>query len=122
MLSQKLLAIISIDQTFTNPKSGTSIIRDFSNEYILFERGKSTIRFPLQYLDKIYLVYKGTTLTTSELHREYPLIFDSKKGGHSCNATFLFMMYEYLGLTKNGIEGDGVSHHPFYIELLEKDI
>lgn len=30
------------------------------------------------------------------------------------------MMYEYLGLTKNGIEGDGVAHHPYYIELLEE--
>ena len=120
MLSQKLLAKLSINQSFNNPKSGTSIIKDFSNEYILFERGNSKIKFPLTYLDKIYLSYKGTKLSTSDLHREYPPIFDSKKGGHSCNATFLFMMYEYLGLTKNGIEGDGVAHHPYYIELLEE--
>lgn len=80
MLSQKLLSMLSMNQSFNNPKSGTSIIKDFSNEYILFERGNSKIKFPLNYLDKIYLLYKGTKLTTSELHREYPSIFDSKKG------------------------------------------
>lgn len=43
MLSQKLLSMLSINQSFNNPKSDTSIIKDFSNEYILFERGNSKI-------------------------------------------------------------------------------
>lgn len=57
MLSQKLLSMLSMNQSFNNPKSGTSIIKDFSNEY-LFERGNSKIKFPLNYLDKIYLYIK----------------------------------------------------------------
>lgn len=122
MLKTKLIQNLKIGQEFINPKSGVSVINTISSEYIGYIRGNSTIHFPLEYVDKIYSSYKGNKITTKEIREKYPRVFDSKNGGHSCNATFLFMMYEYLDLTKNGIEGRGVSNHPYYVELVDKEL
>lgn len=89
----------------------------------IFDTGKSpdgmsqVLTQPINFIEMIksILHIRETKITTKEIREKYPRVFDSKDGGHSCNATFLFMMYEYLDLTKNGIEGRGVSNHPLGI-------
>jgi hypothetical protein len=46
-----------------------------------------------------------------------PTVFDSSQNGHSCNCTFLFIIFSKLNLLEGNIEGRGVRGDPFYVEI-----
>ena len=68
-------------------------------------------------LYKSYSKFKGKKVYTTDLRDLAPEVFDSKRNGHSCNATFLFSILKLLGKVTD-IKGDGKANHPSYISII----
>jgi len=110
---------IPVGVLISNPGGGTSKIISYSDEKIVYQRGKSKISVSFEKLYKAYFKFRGQKVYTTDLRNYAPDIFDSKNGGHSCNATFLFSILILIGLVSE-IKGDGKVNHPFYISILDK--
>ena len=95
-----ILANITIGEVFQNPGGGTSTIKRFDNEKIVYQRGNSEITLKMEKIYNAYEAFRGTFVTTNDL-KKYDNSFDSaarKPSGHSCNCTFGFMLLAKAGL------------------------
>lgn len=103
-----------------NPGGGTSKIKSYSSECVSYVRKNSTITVSLKDLFDEYTRFKGGRVSSSDLKRANPAVFDSqaRPAGHSCNCTLLFMILKEIGIVSH-IYGRGVSGDPFFIVLKE---
>ena len=108
--------IIPVGTVLQNPGGGTSIIVSYSDSEIYYKRRNSTINVSFSDLFDVYDNFKGKKVSTNDLKPYKPSTFDSKKGGHGCNCTFLFMVLCRLPLVI-GIEGTGKKGSPFSINI-----
>lgn len=109
---------VSLGTILDNPGGGTSTITDYSQSFVIYKRGKSSIRVSYENLFKAYLAHKGRTVSASDLKKFAPSVFDSaaRPAGHSCNATFLFLLLGRLGLAGN-IGGSGVKGDSYFVSI-----
>ncbi len=113
---EKMRAALPIGKKLDNPGGGTSEIQSFTHSHIVYKRGNSKIRVSLRDLFAVYEMYAGKTVSSSDLHKYAPQVFDSKQSGHSCNCTFFFMALEEMGII-NGIRGNGKRGDPFWTRI-----
>ena len=105
----------------SNPGGGTSKIISYSDTDVTYQRKNSKMSISFEDLYKAYRAFEGKKVYTTDLRAFAPNIFDSKRNGHSCNATFLFSILKLLGKV-NEIKGEGKAHHPFYVSILTEEI
>ncbi len=108
--------VIPVGTVLQNPGGGTSIIKSLTNRAISYKRLSSTINVSFRVLFDAYNNFKGKKVLTNDLKSYKPSIYDSKKGGHDCNCTFLFMVLCRLPLVVE-IEGRGVKGSPFFVNI-----
>lgn len=103
---------------FDNPSGGTSEIKKVSVDKISYKRGNSIIYFSIQDMFSTFNKFSGTDITTSDLKRFKPEVYDSKArpAGLSCNCTFFFMVMNRAGLAED-IKGKGRRGNPFRTTL-----
>jgi len=100
-----------------NPGGGISEIISINENRICYKRGNSKIFVTLEDLhDAIEANKIKKIITSSDLKRYSPQVFDSTKGGHSCNCTFLFQVLKKMGIIDK-IEGEGKRGNPFFSTL-----
>ena len=116
---EKIQSGVPIGVSLANPGGGTSEIISYSDKSIVYQRGKSKISVAFEEFYKAYIKFKGKKVYTTDLRDYAPKTFDSSRGGHSCNTTFLFSILTLIGLV-NEIKGDGNANHPFYVSIIEK--
>lgn len=116
-LTACILAKIKQGMTYPNPQKGTSRIASITRERIVYIRGSSRITLRIEDIHGVYEQYKGKKCSSNDLKNFEPKVFDSNQNGHSCNCTFLFTVLNEIGLTENGIEGQGKPYKPFYIRI-----
>ncbi len=120
-LTDRILTAINQGMVYQNPQKGTSRIASISPEKIVYIRGNSRISLNIEVIHSVYQQYKGKKCSSNDLKIYEPKVFDSKQNGHSCNCTFLFTVLNEIGLTENGIEGEGKPYKPFYIRIKKDD-
>ena len=105
--------------TFDNPGGGTSHILGVGGNAIAYRRGNSSIRVLLTDLYRAFDSFRGQRVTSTDLRRFAPSVFDSnaRPAGHSCNCTFLFHLLQRLELTDGGLEGRGVRGDPYSLVI-----
>ena len=105
--------------TFDNPGGGTSQIVASNEVNVAYRRGRSRIGVRWEDLHGAYVGFAGRYVSSSDLRRRVPSVFDSaaRPAGHSCNCTFLFHLLERLSLTIGGLQGRGVAGSPFGVQL-----
>ncbi|MDO8463780.1 MAG: hypothetical protein Q7S46_00790 [Gallionella sp.] len=108
---------IPVGVMLANPGGGTSKIISYSDENIVYQRGNSKISVSFDELYKAYIKFKGQKVYTTDLRDYAPKTFDSSRGGHSCNSTFLFSILNLIDIIKE-IKGEGKPHHPFYASII----
>jgi hypothetical protein len=106
---------IYVGKILFNPGGGTSEIVFIDNNKIVYERGKSKISIKINDIFGVYEKNNGNVFS-NKLKEEKPNIFDSRANGHSCNCTFVFMVFKEMGVV-NKIEGAGVRGNPFYVNI-----
>ena len=86
---------------------------------IMYRRGNSRIRVQLADLYRAYNRFKGRKVSSIDLRRFAPSVFDStaRPAGHSCNCTFLFHLLQRLELTVGLLDGRGVRGSPFSVVI-----
>lgn len=117
---QRIKASIPRGAILVNPGGGTSTIVSYSTESVTYRRGNSEITVSFHDLFNVMEKFKGGRMSSSDLKRAKPSVFDSsaRPAGHSCNCTFLFMVLKEIGIVKR-ISGRGVSGDPFFVVLTE---
>ena len=102
---------------FANPRAGTSL--RINRERVTYLREKSQIPVRLSNLYAAYSHFKGKEVSSSDLRKFAPAVFDSqaRPAGHSCNCTFFFHLVEKMGLAEGSLRGRGVNGDPFYLRL-----
>lgn len=111
---------LPIGQTFENPGGGISTIESYSSDHLVYRRGDSSIRVSLLDLHGAYVYFCGESVSSSDLKKYNPSVFDSKAGGHSCNCTTFFRILESLCLC-SPIEGAGVRGSPFRVQIFAQE-
>lgn len=109
---------ISGNTVLKNPGGGLSTIKSYHKERISYIRGKSVIYISYRIMYDTFQKFMGCEITSSELKKYEPKVFDSKKGGHSCNCTFFFMLLRRMGVVTT-IKGRGVKGDPYYVNILQ---
>ena len=101
-----ILTNIAIGEVFQNPGGGTSTIKRFDNEKIVYQRGNSDITLKMEKIYNAYEAFQGNFVTTNDL-KKFDNSFDStarNPSGHSCNCTFSFLLLAKAGLAKEIIK------------------
>jgi hypothetical protein len=113
-----LKASVPAGSVLDNPGGGTSKIVEYSQSFVTYRRGKSNIRVSYKSLFKAYAAFRGRQVSSSELKLFAPSVFDSaaRPAGHSCNATFLFLLLGEIGMA-SGISGRGVKGDPYFVAI-----
>ena len=114
---ERLVNAIPEGIVFDNLGGGTSIIIRVGEDKLSYTRGKS--RFYLSYgaiFDALKL-FSGMSTTTTDLKQHNPEVFDSKRGGHSCNCTTMFKILERMGLIDGTVQGSGKRGSPFFVVI-----
>jgi len=111
----QLAKIIKVGDVFDNPGGGTSTVDVVANDHISYIRGNSRIILPLDIFNEVINAFAGQKCTTADLREYNAKVFDSKKGGHSCNCTFLFSLAEKMGLINGDTFGGGKRNDPFFV-------
>lgn len=98
--------------------AATSTITNYTQAFITYRRGKSSISISYEKLFQAYLAYKGRKVSASDLRQFAPSVFDSsaRPAGHSCNVTLLFLILNSLGLSSE-IGGSGVKGDPYFVSI-----
>lgn len=109
---------IKVGQVFDNPGGGTSEIVSVTKTGIYFKRRNSKILLKFKDMENAYNTLRGRKITTRDLKELNEKCFDSSKGGHSCNCTFLFSILKKCDLIKGDICGEGKINNPFSVELI----
>jgi hypothetical protein len=115
-----LRKIIYVGQVFDNPgrEGTTSTIIEIDTIKIVYQRKKSYISITFKAIYDVYKDFQGKKCSSSELKEYAPEVFNSnaRPAGHSCNCTFIFRVFEALGIVVR-IEGSGVRGNPFYVNI-----
>lgn len=109
---------IKIGQVFDNPGGGTSEVVSMTGTGIYFKRRNSKMLLKFDDIKNAYNTFRGIKITTKDLKELNAKCFDSSKGGHSCNCTFLFSILKECALIKGDISGEGKVNSPFSVELI----
>lgn len=114
----KVQTEVPVGKVFDNPGGGTSEVLSVSEHAITYRRGNSSISVSLQDLFDPYQVALGRRLSSRDLRLYAPSVFDSqaRPAGHSCNATFLFLVLQHLGVVKE-IKGGGVKGDSYFVDI-----
>ena len=104
-----------------NPGGGISTVISSNNGKVRYKRGQSTYSVSVEALFAAYSSFKGRRVSSTDLKRFAPAIFDSaaRPAGHSCNCTFLFLALREMQLS-SGIKGTGLAGSPFFTEILAR--
>jgi hypothetical protein len=104
-----------------NPGGGTTLFKSYSSGTLNYKRGKSTFPVSLKNLFETYSHFQGRKVSSSDLRKYKPSVFDSKAGpaGHACNCTVLFMILMQLGVIEN-IMGQDKRGSPYFV-VIPKD-
>ena len=106
---------------FPNPRRGETVILDVNEERLVYRRGRSQIRVRVQELHRAYGYFRGRRMSSSDLRRFAPSVFDSAPAngprGHSCNCTVFFQLLGTLGCA-GPIEGAGVAGDPYAVRVV----
>jgi len=113
---QQLRAALPLGTVLPNPGGGTSTIVSYTARNVTYRRGHSRITMAWEDLYRAYLRFQGTTLDSTMLKDYQPRVFDSTRGGHSCNCTFLFLVLQAMGVVDR-IGGAGRRGHPFQVVI-----
>lgn len=110
---------LSPGMVLQNPGGGISTVISVKNGKVRYKRGRSTYSVAVEALFAAYSSFKGRRVSSSDLKRFAPAIFDSaaRPAGHSCNCTFLFLTLKEMQLI-SGIKGEGLAGRPFFAEIL----
>lgn len=101
-----------------NPGGGTTTIKDYNGDVLVYRRRNSDFRVALRALYGAFITFQGGRLSSAQLRDFAPHVFDSKgkPPGHSCNCTLLYMLLREIG-TVERIRGAGVRGAPFYVDI-----
>jgi hypothetical protein len=115
-----------LNSNFTNPGGGTSTIISHSDSYIYYQRGKSKIPIGYNDLFDVWTLFQNRMVTSTDLRNYRPSVFSSAENssgtrGHSCNCTFLLIVFEAAGLVDH-IEGQGKRGDPCRAMILARPI
>lgn len=108
---------ITEGRVFENPGGGVTEVVRVTELGIYYKRGNSKMLIKYGDIEKTYLEFKGKTVSTEDLRFFNSKVFDSKKGGHSCNCTVFFLILEECGLINDVILGNGKCGNPFYVRI-----
>jgi len=114
---KQLKSVIPLDSKLDNPGGGVSMIVSIGEDKLSYIRGTSRIYLPVEAVFDVLNEFSGKTVSTNDLKEYNPIVFDTKRGGHDCNRTVMFCIFEKMGLTFGGIKGSGRRGSPFYITL-----
>ncbi len=114
--ANKFRHTLPVGTIFPNPGGGTSQIIHYGDETVTYQRGESQIHVSLRAFHTACERFWGRRMNSSDLRLYYPSTFDSQRGGHSCNCTFLFTALTRMGLASD-IRGEGKPNSPFYVRL-----
>lgn len=111
--------VFPVGAVIDNPGGGTSTIVGFSETHVSYKRGRSTIAVAFADLYEAYSRFRGRELSSTELRKLWPSVFDSaaRPAGHSCNCTFLFRLLEELQLS-GPMSGSGVRGNPYSVKVV----
>lgn len=112
----RTISVLSVGTVLQNPGGGTTEIIAYTGNNITYKRGNSKIRVSMIDLYGAYNSFCGKTVSSSDLRKHAPRVFDSKKSGHSCNCTTLFMILRAIGIIAT-IEGKGKRGNPFRVTI-----
>jgi hypothetical protein len=90
-------AAMPVGTLLVNPGGGVSEVLSCSDRSIGYRRGHSRITVSIHDLYQAYRHFSGQRVSSADLRRFSPGTFDSKKSGHSCNCTLLFMALQRMG-------------------------
>ena len=109
---------LPIGVVLSNPGGGNTTIISYAANSVSYKRGNSIMRPSLRALFDAYDRHRGQVVSSSDLKRESPEVFDSsaRPAGHSCNCTFLFLALKRMGLAGE-LSGKGVRGSPFAITV-----
>jgi hypothetical protein len=120
LFAQKFKQTLTVGTILPNPGGGTSEVLHYTDETVIYRRGKSQIRASLRVFHTACERFWGRRMTSSDLRQCFPSTFDSKHSGHSCNCTFLFMALQMMSLVTE-IHGEGKKNAPFYVWMPRAD-
>lgn len=104
-----------------NPGGGTTTIMPCSGDRLRYQRGHSTIYVRLRDLHDAYQRLHSRTVTSPELRRFAPRVFDSSAPpGHSCNCTVYCVLLQHAGIIDR-IGGSGRRGDPFCVCIPEPE-
>jgi len=120
--SSSVQKTLPVGTVIDNPGGSISTIVGYTNSKISYVRGNSTIYVSLADLHSSYSDYLGRRLSSADLKKIAPSVFDSsaRPAGHSCNCTFLFRILQRLNIAGE-IEGRGVRGSPFSVVITDQD-
>lgn len=120
--SSMLRSVLTEGNKLYNPKGIISTIYKIDFDKVTYQRKNSKIS--LKFNDIIDALNSRTSnvITTSDLKKFNPGVFDSNHKGHNCNCTMLLYLIEKMGLTVNGICGKGVKGSPYYVNIASDKI
>jgi len=113
---QKTKLTIQVRTIFDNPRKGTSTVTALSNRGISYVRGRSVISFSFQDIFGALEYFKGGRVTSNDLKSYRPAVFGSKAKGHSCNFSFLFILFKKMGIASE-IGGQGGKGSPYFVDI-----
>lgn len=118
LFAAKIRSTVPVGTVFENPGGGTSEILKVTETVITYRRGKSTISVSIENLFNAYASFQGQKVSSSALKVFAPSVFDSKgrPAGHSCNATFLFLILQHIGVAGD-LGGNGVKGAPYFVHI-----
>ena len=97
-----------------NPKKGTTKIIKYVDEKLVYQRGKLKIYVSLGDFFKSYVEFLETQVSSTELRKFQPKVYDVESNGHPCNCTVLFLILQRSGLVDD-IHGKGVRGDPYWV-------
>ena len=118
LFASRIRSAVSVGTVFENPGGGTSTVLKITDTVITYRRGKSTISVSLEDLFTAYASFQGQQVSSSELKAFTPSVFDSqaRPAGHSCNATFLFLILRRIGVAGD-LGGNGIKGDPYFVHI-----
>jgi len=114
---RRLTAALPPGTILQNPGGGTTTIVSYTaDDKLAYRRGRSRMYVPIRDLYATYRAFGGQAVSSADLRHFAPRVFDSKRGGHSCNCTVFFMALRAMRLVDR-IEGAGRPGDPFWVDL-----
>ena len=118
---KKINSQILVGNKYDNLKGNNhTTISENDGESIIYLRGESKIKISILELWNTYdylIKQELKNISSIQLCKYRPDIFDSKQNGHSCNCTFFYIVLKEIGLILK-IDGKGVRGNPFYINFI----